>query len=483
MTTLDVVLILSICSLGTSIFGDYIQVKRGQLFHPIRPQSYALHPGLTASHRDAHSTNPVTKSGIIWSHSVFGQGLGRSNSALRTMGNVNGAYMEILERSRNSVTGILEHSSFPHFVAGLSAGVMECLVGHPLDTIRIGIMVSTGESLGPLAILKRLAQGFSSPQALMEIYRGVNSELLSAALGGALLFGVNELLKGTLSDIDAQRQKRLAESSEDPEAGIANGKIVQTGMWSSCTPELVVAAGFTGMLDGFTSKPLEMIKLRQQLKDSSSMAMSIGQTFRHIAQEGGCRAGAGSGLRNLFRGWAPTVLRESLGCMGFFAAYEVTKVNMGTWERERRAREVMRQQGIGNKQKAVQDADGVYEPSTGVILVAGAMAGLAYVLTSHPFEICCVLMQTDIPVLSKTLGGMVYRYTGMWQCLKSIVATGGWLALYRGAGTSIMRAIPSYAASWWGYELTLNVIEQIKQMRRGMAQSEEGALTGELVAA
>ena len=57
---------------------------------------------------------------------------------------------------------------------------MECLVGHPLDTIRIGIMVSPGESPGPLAILKQLYR-FSSFEVLIEIYRGVNSELLSAA--------------------------------------------------------------------------------------------------------------------------------------------------------------------------------------------------------------------------------------------------------------------------------------------------------------
>ena len=167
-------------------------VQKGQLFRAVtqRPQTHAHFTRLVVGRSDAN-------------------GPSSSSSALKTMGSVNGAYIEILERSRNSVTGILEHSSFPHFVAGLSAGVMECLVGHPLDTIRIGIMVSVGESVGPLEVLKQMAQGFSSPQALLEIYRGVNSEMLSAALGGALLFGVNELLKGTLKRIDARRKKKL----------------------------------------------------------------------------------------------------------------------------------------------------------------------------------------------------------------------------------------------------------------------------------
>ena len=112
----------------------------------------------------------------------------------------------------------------------------------------------------------------------------------------------------------------------------------------SYTPELVAAAGFTGMLDGFTSKPLEMIKLRQQLEVSSKTGMSIREAFKAIVQEGEAGLGCGSALLNLFRGWLPTVLRETLGCMGFFAAYEVTKVNLGNLERKQKAREVMRLQ-------------------------------------------------------------------------------------------------------------------------------------------
>ena len=159
---------------------------------------------------------------------------------------------------------------------------MDCLVGHPLDTIRIGIMTSPGASIGPLAILQQLGVALSSPAAIVDIYRGVNSEMLSAALGGAILFGVNELLKGTLNDIDRKRKAKLAveekqETVERVEKGIASKK----GFWSSCTPELVAAAGFVGMLDGFTSKPLEMIKLRQQVAgEVSGAGAGAGATAR-----------------------------------------------------------------------------------------------------------------------------------------------------------------------------------------------------------
>lgn len=410
------------------------------------------------------------------------------------MGHVSGAYIELLERGKNSVKGIFEHSSFPHFVAGLVAGIFECLVGHPLDTIRIGVMTSPDVMIGPMAVLQQLAMAFSSPQAIIDIYRGVNSEMLSAALGGAILFGVNELLKGTLNDIDAKRKARLAEENKEAvvvnlEKGFAN----QRGFWSTCTPELVAAAGFTGMLDGFTSKPLEMIKLRQQVAEgvANAQVLNIKETFSVVVKEAGGR----NGFLNLFRGWLPTVIRETVGCMGFFAAYELTKVNLGNWERKRKLRALRQDEqnlGPGNKQRELQVADATYEPSTAIILIAGAMAGLAYVMTSHPMENAAVLMQTDIPSLVRSgvhTGEAVYRYVNMNQCLGSIVRSGGLLSgLYRGAGTSVLRAIPSYAASWWGYELTLSLISRLKRRDDGRAgnssvPSEDDVGASELVVA
>ena len=89
--------------------------------------------------------------------------------------------------------------SFPHFVGGLSAGLMECLVGHPLDTIRVRIMTSgsMGPSSGNVKSLwmKELTKAFSSPTGILDIYRGSGAELLSSAMAGCLLYGVNEWIK------------------------------------------------------------------------------------------------------------------------------------------------------------------------------------------------------------------------------------------------------------------------------------------------
>jgi hypothetical protein len=45
---------------------------------------------------------------------------------------------------------IVSLPSFPHFVAGISAGALECIVGHPFDTIRVRVMSESGRNVGAL---------------------------------------------------------------------------------------------------------------------------------------------------------------------------------------------------------------------------------------------------------------------------------------------------------------------------------------------
>lgn len=116
------------------------------------------------------------------------------------------------------------------------------------------------------------------------------------------------------------------------------------------------------------------------------------------------------------------------------------------------------------------------------------MAGLAYVLMSHPFEIPSILMQTDVPIVASTyvretvnvmkpsisqdvkrsaisaievcrkgLQGMglagewlgvprvlTYRYNSMYACMSDVVAREGWGGLYRGSVPSVLRYLDTH---------------------------------------
>ena len=52
------------------------------------------------------------------------------------------------------------------------------------------------------------------------------------------------------------------------------------------------------------------------------------------------------------------------------------------------------------------------------------------------------------------------RYNSMFDCLSHVINKDGPRALYRGAWPSILRALPSYAVSFWGYETTLAFMEK-----------------------
>lgn len=219
-----------------------------------------------------------------------------------------------------------------HFIGGLVAGVAESLVGHPLDTIRVRIMSQKFVNVG--GTFAQLSTGFSSFEGICSLYRGTTSELLSAALGGSILFGVNNIFKILL---------RVGVHEE------------------GVTPGLVLAAVGTGIVDATLYKPLEVIKLRQQAAIHHS---SFSQCAKEVWGSGGLMA--------MYRGMLPAVIREAIGSAAFFAAYELTKVRLCRWSGRR-----------------------THQAGHEIILASGGVAGFAYVLVAHPFETAAVLIQLD----------------------------------------------------------------------------------------
>ena len=63
----------------------------------------------------------------------------------------------------------------------------------------------------------------------------------------------------------------------------------------------------------------------------------------------------------------------------------------------------------------------------------------------------------------------------MFECLNHVVTKDGFGALYKGAWPSILRALPSYAVSFWGYEATLAILE--KNRIKDMVKTENSVLS------
>ena len=62
----------------------------------------------------------------------------------------------------------------------------------------------------------------------------------------------------------------------------------------------------------------------------------------------------------------------------------------------------------------------------------------------------------------------------MIDCLSHVIKKDGPQGLYRGAWPSILRALPSYAASFWGYEATLQFMEKNRVKSYQSIKKEKG---------
>ncbi|KAH3682761.1 hypothetical protein WICPIJ_006275 [Wickerhamomyces pijperi] len=76
---------------------------------------------------------------------------------------------------------------------------------------------------------------------------------------------------------------------------------------------------------------------------------------------------------------------------------------------------------------------------------AGAVGGIASVLTGHPFDLVKVRLQSG-------------HYSSMSAAVKSILSTSGPLGFYRGVVPPLVGVTPMFAVSFWGYDVGKNLV-------------------------
>ena len=144
-----------------------------------------------------------------------------------------------------------------------------------------------------------------------------------------------------------------------------------------------------------------------------------------------------------------------VGAVAFFATYEIYKNKM-----------------LMLRAKKPDEMDSVS------ILTAGSLAGAAYVIISHPFETVAGIFITHCNLHVNTIWLLIHvrfmvifpistvllqvddplqpRYKGSIDCaIKVLRQNGIQHGLYKGMGPTLLRAFPSYAAAFYGYEYGL----------------------------
>lgn len=296
-----------------------------------------------------------------------------------------------------------------NFVAGSFAGACECIVGHPLDTIKVRVQtqaLSSAQSVGAASAPSVAQPPFTTPlgclvqtvrnDGFLSLYRGAAPRVCQGGISGAVLFGVNGNLR----------------------------KLLGADQTKPFSLPMIAAGMGTGACEALIYCPLELVKTRMQIQYGRYAGKGVAEVAREVVAEKGVR-------RGLYRGMTPTLAREIFGNIVYFGTYFFMKTHLAEHE-------------------AFRDAS-TGEISKGGIVVAGGTAGSVYWFAVHPVDTVKSVLQAD----SLTQP----RYRGPVDCALQVLREQGLRGIYRGLSPSLLRAFPSNAAAFLSYEWMMERLE------------------------
>ncbi|KAJ4489176.1 mitochondrial carrier domain-containing protein [Lentinula lateritia] len=269
-------------------------------------------------------------------------------------------------------------------IAGSVGGAAQVLVGHPLDTVKTRAQIAPkGMFKGPMDIIAQtvrkegffaLYKGMASPllgiagvNSLLFAAYGVSKRIVSpypqlslpeTSLAGAMAGAANTILASPVEMFKVRMQgqyggaqdKRLSAVAREMWTQWGFRKGVMRGYWVTMAREIPAYAGFytayefskrkfasiygselpvwallaSGSTGGIaywlSCYPLDVIKSRVQLRQTPP----IGTPVQYIAHEAKTVL-AESGLKGLFSGLTPSLIRSIPAAASTFAAFEITR--------------------------------------------------------------------------------------------------------------------------------------------------------------
>lgn len=169
----------------------------------------------------------------------------------------------------------------------------------------------------------------------------------------------------------------------------------------------------TGAVQSLLLSPVELIKIRLQLQQSTSGPISLAKTI--LRREG---------LKGIYKGLTITVLRDAPAHGLYFWTYEYVR---------ERLHPGCRKSG---------------EETLKTMLVAGGLAGVSSWVVCYPLDVVKTRLQQ----------GDHGAYEGIIDCFRKSIAQEGYGVLWRGLGTAVARAFVVNGAIFAAYEVALRCL-------------------------
>lgn len=275
--------------------------------------------------------------------------------------------------------------------AGVISGFGKVIAGYPFDTVKG--RVQSGRFKTPMEALVKTVRH----EGVFALYQGVVAPTASVCGVGGILFYFNGFLRKWLQP-------------DYPNTPLTYG-------------QMFLAGGGAGAVVGVVVNPIEVLKIRMQMINKRQISNPEHATLRHVMRE--------TGLRNLWSGITPTLVRE-IGTFGiFFPTNEFLKIRF-QWLLE----------GVDVE---ADKAAGRSSPSPRIFtrIMAAGLGGVICWLPVYPFDQIKTRMQID--------GRGVHKST--LHCgLEIWKSQGVRRGFFKGLMPCLIRAYPAYAAQFILYE-------------------------------
>lgn len=187
------------------------------------------------------------------------------------------------------------------FIGGTLSGIIQVMVMQPFQTVKTRLVNQSLRNPDYTGITDCFRKILSS-DGLRGFYQGSLSPLLGVGPQVALQFATNEFVKRAIAKLnEGNRQGGLLTIKE----ALASGFL--TGIPSSL---LVV-------LHRLNQTPIDLARIQMQVKDKNGKYHGSVDATKHIIRE--------KGVRGIYLGFYPTLVREMIALSVYFGSYEFGK--------------------------------------------------------------------------------------------------------------------------------------------------------------
>ncbi|XP_021744763.1 mitochondrial succinate-fumarate transporter 1-like [Chenopodium quinoa] len=293
------------------------------------------------------------------------------------------------QKNNNNSTQITTRVTVPPYMKAISGsvgGIVEACCLQPIDVIKTRLQL---DRAGNYKGILHCGTTVANTEGVRALWKGLTPFATHLTLKYALRMGTNAVLQSAFKDSETGKLSYQGRLFSGFGAGVLEALVIVT--------------------------PFEVVKIRLQQQKGLSPELLKYKGPIHCAR----LTIREEGIRGLWSGAAPTVMRNGTNQAAMFSA------------------KFMFDKALWNK----QEGDGtVLQPWQSMI--SGFLAGTAGPICTGPFDV----VKTRLMAQSKS--GNNVKYTGMVHAIKTIYAEEGLRALWRGLLPRLMRIPPGQAIMW-----------------------------------